>query len=110
MGNEDNGFSLVNLQTFQKFHNLRLNGHIQSRCRLVADDELGVTYHGDGDDHPLLHSAGKLMRIAVDTLLGIGNPQLPKHREHFFFCLFFAHTGMLDEALRHLIPYFINGV
>ena len=36
---------------------LRLNGDIQSRCRLVSNQQLGLARQRNRDDHALLHTA-----------------------------------------------------
>ena len=42
---------------------LCLNRHIQSRRGLVGDQKSGVTDQGDGDNHALSHTAGKLIGV-----------------------------------------------
>jgi hypothetical protein len=51
---------------------LRLDGYIQSGRRLVRNQEIRLVgqSHGDHDAVPL--SAGELMRIGAEPLLGLG--------------------------------------
>ena len=42
---------------------MRLNGDIQRGGGLVRNEQLRLRGDGDGDGHPLLHAAGKLVRI-----------------------------------------------
>ena len=51
-----------------QLQNLRLNGHVQSRGRLVGNDELRIVGQSDGNDDPLAHAAGKFMGILVQPL------------------------------------------
>ena len=45
--------------------NLRLNRHVQSRGRLVGDQQLGLAGERHGDHHPLPHTAAQFMGIAI---------------------------------------------
>ncbi len=56
-----------------QFQNLGLDGHIQRRGRLVGDQQPRVAGEGHGDHGALAHAAGKLVRILVEALLGVGN-------------------------------------
>ena len=53
------------LQPAQQVQDLRLNGHIQRRDRLVADDELRVHRQRPRDAHALAAAAVQLVRIGV---------------------------------------------
>ena len=59
---------------------LRLDGDVQCRRRLVGDQQLRLTTQRHRDHHPLAHAAGKLVRIVAEPLVGPGNPD---HAEHF---------------------------
>ncbi len=50
-----------------------LNRHIQSRCRLVTDQNLRVARKRDGDDDTLAHTSGELKRIRFIPLSCIWN-------------------------------------
>ena len=52
-------------KTIEILEDLGLDGHVQGRGGLVADQDLRIAGHGDGDDHPLAHAAGKLMGILL---------------------------------------------
>ena len=49
---------------------LRLDRHVQGRCRLVRDQKLRVARKRHGDDHTLLHSAGELVRVLASAASG----------------------------------------
>ncbi len=49
------------LEILEQLKDLGLHGHVESRGRLVGDEELGPAGQGDGDGHPLAHPAGQLM-------------------------------------------------
>ena len=53
--------------------NLGLGGHIQGRGGLIRNDQLRRKHECHGNHNPLLHPAGKLKRICVHPLRGIGN-------------------------------------
>jgi hypothetical protein len=43
-----------------------LGGDIEASCRFVEDNEIRVAGECDGDAHPLLLPAGKLVGVALD--------------------------------------------
>ena len=57
------------LQLLEQIQDLRLDGHIERRDRLVGDDEIRVRGERAGDADALLLSAGELVRIPVDEPL-----------------------------------------
>ena len=78
MGDQQHGHLLLPDQLLHQFQNLSLNGHIQSRGRLVCNQKLRAAGQGNGDYHPLLHAAGKLMGIVIGTALRNAH-----HLQHF---------------------------
>ena len=66
--NEDVGEPAFLLQFVQKIEDLRLHRYIQSRHRLVADDQPRVDRQGTGDADALPLSARKLVRVTVVML------------------------------------------
>ena len=63
MGNEDHSEPELFTQLVQKVNNLFLDSYIQSRCRLVSNDQLRVAGQCHSDKHALALAAGQLMRI-----------------------------------------------
>ena len=67
----DDGHVLLALQLADQLQDLSLDGHVQRGSGLVADQNLRVASHGDGDDDALTHAAGELMGILVVAALGV---------------------------------------
>ncbi|MPN33311.1 hypothetical protein SDC9_180796 [bioreactor metagenome] len=65
MRNHDHGGIIFLFEAVHKLQHLGLNGYIQGRCGLIGNEKLGVAGQGDGNDHPLLHAARKLMGIFI---------------------------------------------
>ena len=57
-------------EALDQVEDLRLDGHVERGGRLVGDQQLGVAGEGHGDHHALAHTAGELVRVVVDALLG----------------------------------------
>ena len=57
------------LQLLQKIDDLRLDGHIERRHRLVANDKLGTDRKRPGNADALALTATKLMRVAAVMVL-----------------------------------------
>jgi len=72
MGNEKIGKPHFLLQPFHEVQDLRLHGHIQSRCGFVRDDETGIGTQCQGDDHSLPHTSRELVRVVIHSLLRRG--------------------------------------
>ncbi len=53
MGDQQDCHAETLLQVRQKFQNLRLNGHVESGCRLVRDQQLRLIGERHGDHDPL---------------------------------------------------------
>ena len=61
---------LLALQLAQQVEDLRLNGHVERRGRLVGDQQLRLRRERHGDHHALAHAARELVRIGLEALLG----------------------------------------
>ena len=68
MCDEQIGQSQFLLQFIKHVDNLRLDGNIQRRYRLVADDEFGIDSQRSCNTDTLSLSAGKLMHITGGML------------------------------------------
>lgn len=68
MGDEDIGQAEFALQFFQQVYHLGLNGYVQGRYRLIAEDEFRTYGQGPGNADPLPLAAGKLMGEAAGML------------------------------------------
>ncbi len=67
------------LELLEQIENLRLNRHVQRSGGFVADEDLRVAGHGNGDDHALSHAAGELVWILRSALRG---PSMPTSRRY----------------------------
>ncbi|EAQ22895.1 hypothetical protein ROS217_12206 [Roseovarius sp. 217] len=74
MRDEQKTHAFFALQLRQKLQNLRLNGHIERRCRLIGNQDVGFVGQRHGDHHPLPLSTGQLMRIGPQTACRLANP------------------------------------
>jgi hypothetical protein len=70
VGDEEVGQPELVLQVLEEVDHLGLDRHVESRHRLVADDELGSQRHGPCDADALALTAGELVRIPV-VVLGV---------------------------------------
>ncbi|MNV56170.1 hypothetical protein D3C71_1484420 [compost metagenome] len=68
MGDEQHRRSRFAAQDIQQVKNAFLYRHIQGTGRFIGDDHIRAQRDGDGDQYPLLHPAGKLMRILLHPL------------------------------------------
>ena len=82
---------------------LDLRRHIESGCRLVEDDEIGIGHQRHGDHRPLQLSAGYLVRKPVTEGVRIGELQLGVKIERLCSRLRARHQAMHDAALHRLI-------
>lgn len=76
MGDEDDGHVALLLEPVDQLEDLRLDGDVQGRGRLVADEDFRIGGQGDGDDDSLTHAAGEFERILIEADLRLGNADL----------------------------------
>ena len=67
MGDEDVGQPELVLELLEKVDDLGLYRDVESRDRLVTDDDLGTEREPPGDADALPLTAGELVRVAVDV-------------------------------------------
>ena len=94
---------MIGLQPFDQLEDLRLDRHIQRRCRLIADQQIRVAGDGHGDHDPLPHAAGQLVRILFHTLAGIGDADLVQKRHSALRRVLRRHLQMHDHAFHQLL-------
>ena len=70
VGDEDEGDAELALKIGEEAQNLRLDGHVERRRRLVGDEEVGVAHERHRDHHALAEPARKLMRVLPQALTG----------------------------------------
>ena len=78
MGDVDDGHAQFFLQIADELQDLRLDGHIQCGGRLIADQDLRVAGHRNGDDDALAHTDRKLVGILRKAHLGVSNAHIPQ--------------------------------
>ncbi len=61
------------LQLQHQVEDLRLDGDVERRGRLVGDQHARIAGQRDGDHHALAHAAGELMRILVEPPARVGD-------------------------------------
>ena len=76
MGDEQKRHAEAALDVLQQLDDLRLHGDVERSGRLVGDEELGLVGERHGDHDALALAAGKLMRIAAEPALRVGNADL----------------------------------
>jgi hypothetical protein len=64
----------VSLERFEQVEDLRLNGDVERRNRLVAHEELWLHSESARDPDPLSLAAGELVRIPVEVRAFEANP------------------------------------
>ena len=76
VGHEDHSHVALLLELPQQGYDLRLDGDIQRRRRLVCNEELGITRKCDRDHHTLAHTARQLMGVGIDPRFRIRDSNL----------------------------------
>ena len=67
VGDQHESHLPLGLDLGEQPEDLRLDGDVERRGRLVGDEHLRVHRQGGGDHHPLAHAAGELMRIVAGS-------------------------------------------
>ena len=81
VGDEDDRHAELALQLGQQHQDLRLDGDVERRRRLVGDQDVGVVGERHGDHHALALAARHFVRIGFHPPLGIGNMHQPQQLE-----------------------------
>ena len=68
MGDEQHGQAVAALHVLQQVQDLGLDGHVQRRHRLIADQHLGIERQRPGDADALALAAGELVRAPGPVL------------------------------------------
>jgi hypothetical protein len=81
VGDEEQRHAVFGLQALEQLQDLRLDGDVERRGRLVGDQQVRLVGQRHGDHHPLALAARQLMRIGVEALGGLGNADLVEQLE-----------------------------
>ncbi len=70
VGDQDQTHVQLALELGQQVHHLGLDGHVESRGRLVGDDQVRLQRDRHGDHDALTHTAREVVRVVVHALRG----------------------------------------
>ena len=87
----------------QQIDDLRLDGDVERRRRLVGDQELRLAGQSDGDHRALAHAAGELVRIFVDAARRQRDADLGQRLDGPLARLLLAHAAMGAQRLGDLL-------
>jgi len=93
----------LGLQAAQQLENLRLNGDVERRRRLVGDQQARIAGERDGDHHPLLHAAGELEGVLAEATFRIGDADRGEQFERARACRLPGQPEMALEYLAQLV-------
>ncbi len=102
---EDDRGAQVLLQFADRIQDLRLDGHIQRRRRLVGNQQARPARQRHRDHHALAHAAGKLVRIAVQHLRRVGQADLLQQRPRRFTRGGAREPLVQDDGFGHLVAH-----
>ena len=77
-----------------QIEDLSLNRHIESRCRLIGDQNLRLTGESHRDHDSLAHTARHLMRILVSTNRRICNADCLHHANRLIHRFLLLHSAV----------------
>lgn len=86
----------------QQVQDLRLDGDIQRRRRLVSDDEGGIAGDGHGDGHALAHATRQLVRIILVAISGARQADLAQQADRLAPGFAPVQATMSPQYLGHL--------
>ena len=78
VGDPQHGGAILGADALHLRQDLRLDGHVQRRGRLVGDDDIRLVEQGGRDGDALAHAAGELVRVGVEPLLRMGDAHAPQ--------------------------------
>ena len=110
MGNHDDGVAVLLLHFLHELDNLSLNGNVQSRRGLVGNQDIGIAGKCHSDHDTLTHTAGELVRILIDALLGLGNTNEVQKLGGALERLLLGVATVQTKALAHLLADLIDRV
>ena len=105
VGDQDHRQAPLLVEVLNQLHDLRLDRDVEGGGRLVGDQDPGLEGKGHRDHRALAHPAGELVRIVVDALLGIRDPDRAQELCGAPLRLPFRHVlvglDLLDDLVTH---------
>ena len=95
----------LGLERPDEIEDARLDGGVETRRRLVEDQELRIGRQGDGDDDALLHPARELVRVALEDPFRVADLDTAKGLERVRLGLVLAlaqDAERFDDLRSHL--------
>ena len=81
VGDEQRRHPKAILEIVEQREDLRLDRHVQSRCRLVGEQHFRLAGERDRDHHPLAQPARELVGVVAEPLARLGEPDQLEHLE-----------------------------
>ena len=110
VGDHDDAHVPVLLEVLHELEDLGLNGDIQSGGGLIGDEELRVAGQGNGDHHPLAHTAGELVGILLHALLRVRDAAQLQELKGPGHGLLLGGLAVEQDALGDLFAHGVDGV
>jgi hypothetical protein len=102
VGDEQHRHADLGLQRLDQLQDLRLDGDVQRRGRLVGDQQVRPAGQRHGDHHPLAHAAGEQVRIVMEAAAGAGDADLLQDPQRRSIGLRPVHAAVVAQRLGHL--------
>jgi len=100
----DDGDAQTPREILHQLEDLRLDGHVERRGRLVGNEQLGIAGETNRDHDALPHAAGELVRILLEPALGVGDANEREKLDGARARLRLAHLEMHGERFHDLQP------
>ncbi len=110
VGHQHHRGAVLAAHALEELDDLGLDRDVEGRRRLVGDHQARIGAERKGDDHPLPHPAGELVRILVDPPLRRRNADLAEEVERALARLPLAHVLVGADRLRELEAHCIERV
>ena len=110
VGDQHDGRAGVAAQAAHQVEDLRLDGDVERRRRLVGDQELRPAGQRHGDHGALAHAARELVWIVVDPLLGAGDSHQLQHFDGARAGCRSVESLMAPDRLDDLVADRVGGV
>ncbi len=103
VADEDDGGIVLLAQAAHQIEHRRLDRHVETRGRLVHDQQRGLGHQRHGDDDALLLAARELMGIAVEDAFRVRQIDLAQHVQGARARLGLARL-LVDDRHFHQLP------